>query len=82
MGKGLKSAAIVTGILAGSGFVFYRFVLSDNARDGLKFASSAIAESYRVIKKTIDETLGIVMEESNIVSAVDRTERAWEKIGY
>ena len=82
MFKGLRNAVIVAGVIVGGTYAFYRFGLSDGARNGLKFAYNTVKESYTLITNTIDKTLGIVVKENDANRAVDAAEAQWEAIGY
>lgn len=80
--KGIKRLIVTTGVLACGGYVVYHFVLSDTAKNAMKFAYNAIKESYSVISNTLDDALGLVVKEEDIQNIESSTRKQWENIGF
>lgn len=80
--KGLRNTLIVAGVMAGGVYLFYQYGLSDGAKNGLKFAYNAIKESSDLITSTIDNAVGIVVEDKSATASAEATRKQWEAIGF
>lgn len=73
---------VVVATAAGVGYVVYREVLSDEARENLKKMVQTVKKSYDRINEVISSVRGDVMPEDGPLPNVQTTMRQWKDLGY
>lgn len=80
--KKLLGGMVVVATAAGVGYVVYREVLSDEARESLKKMIQTVKTSYDRINEVISSVRGDVMPEDGPLPNVQTTMRQWKDLGY
>ena len=80
--KKLLGGMVVVATAACVGYVVYREVLSDEARENLKKMVQTVKKSYDRINEVISSVRGDVMPEDGPLPNVQTTMRQWYDLGY
>ena len=80
--KKLLGGIVVMATAAGIGYVVYKEVLSDEARENIKKMVETVKTSYDRINDVITSVRGDVMPEDGPLPNVQTTMRQWKDLGY
>lgn len=80
--KKLLGGMVVVATAAGVGYVVYREVLSDEARENIKKMVQTVKTSYDRINEVIRSVKGDVMPDDGPLPNVQTTMRQWKDLGY
>ena len=78
----LLGGMVVIATVAGIGYVVYKEVLSDEARENIKKMVETVKTSYDRINDVITSVRGDVMPEDGPLPNVQTTMRQWKDLGY
>ena len=78
----LLGGMVVIATAAGIGYVVYKEVLSDEARENIKKMVETVKTSYDRINDVITSVRGEVMPENGPLPNVQTTMRQWKDLGY
>lgn len=78
----LLGGMVVIATAAGIGYVVYKEVLSDEARENIKKMVETVKTSYDRINDVITSVRGDVMPEDGPLPNVQTTMRQWKDLGY
>lgn len=77
----LRTTLIVVGVVGAAGAIAYRLLLTDDAREDLETALSAVRTSIDRITTVMDDVRGHEMRE-DVLPNREATMADWEAIGY
>lgn len=80
--KKLLATALVIASAAGIGYVVYRDVLSEEARENVQRMVETARDSYERIHEVIASVRGDVMTDDGLLPNVQVTMRQWRDLGY
>lgn len=78
----LLGGIVVMATAAGIGYVVYKEVLSDEARDNIKKMVETVKTSYDRINEVITSVRGDIMPDDGPLPNVQTTMRQWKDLGY
>lgn len=78
----LLGGMVVIATAAGIGYVAYKEVLSDEARENIKKMVETVKTSYDRINEVITSVRGDVMPDDGPLPNVQTTMRQWKDLGY
>ncbi len=78
----LLGGMVVIATAAGIGYVVYKEVLSDEARENIKKMIETVKTSYDRINEVITSVRGDVMPDDGPLPNVQTTMRQWKDLGY
>lgn len=80
--KKLLRSAVVIATAAGVGYVVYKEVLSDEAKQNIKKMVETVKTSYERINEVINSVRGDVMSDDGPLPNVQTTMQQWKDLGY
>ena len=80
--KKLIRGVVVIATAAGVGYVVYKEVLSDEAKENINKMVDTVKISYRRINEAINSVRGDVMPDDGLLPNVQTTMRQWKDLGY
>lgn len=80
--KKLIRGVVVIATAAGVGYVVYKEVLSDEAKENINKMVDTVKISYRRINEAINSVRGDVMPDDGPLPNVQTTMRQWKDLGY
>ena len=80
--KKLLRSAVVIATAAGVGYVVYKEVLSDEAKQNIKKMVETVKTSYERINEVINSVSGDVMPDDGPLPNVQTTMQQWKDLGY
>lgn len=80
--KKLLRGVVVIATAAGVGYVVYKEVLSDEAKENINKMVDTVKTSYRRINEVINSLRGDVMPDDGPLPNVQTTMRQWKDLGY
>lgn len=80
--KKLLRSAVVIATAAGVGYVVYKEVLSDEAKQIIKKMVETVKTSYERINEVINSVRGDVMPDDGPLPNVQTTMQQWKDLGY
>ena len=80
--KKLLRGVVVIATAAGVGYVVYKEVLSDEAKENINKMVDTVKTSYRRINEVINSLRGDVMPDDGPLPNVQTTMRQWKYLGY
>lgn len=78
----IKNLLIGSIVVAGTGYLVYRRLLSDNAKAEVKNMAHSVATSYTRISELVESMTGQVIEDPSMLPNVQVTKKQWEQLGY
>lgn len=80
--KKLLRSAVVIATAAGVGYVVYKEVLSEEAKQNIKKMVETVKTSYERINEVITSVRGDVMPDDGPLPNVQITMQQWKDLGY
>ena len=80
--KKLLRGVVVIATAAGVGYMVYKEVLSDEAKENINKMVDTVKTSYRRINEVINLVRGDVMPDDGPLPNVQTTMRQWKDLGY
>lgn len=80
--KKLLRGVVVIATAAGVGYVVYKEVLSDEAKQNIKKMVETVETSYESINEVINSVRGDVMPDDGPLPNVQTTMQQWKDLGY
>ena len=80
--KKLFRGVVVIATAAGVGYVVYKEVLSDEAKQNIKKMVETVETSYERINEVINSVRGDVMPDDGPLPNVQTTMQQWKDLGY
>lgn len=80
--KKLLRSAVVIATAAGVGYVVYKEVLSDEAKQNIKKMVETVKTSYERKNEVINSVRGDVMPDDGPLPNVQTTMQQWKDLGY
>lgn len=80
MGR-LRTTLVLAGAIGATGFAAYRLLLTDDAREHVEMAASAVRTSVERIMTVMDDVKGHEMRE-DVLPNREATIADWEALGY
>lgn len=80
--KKLLRGVVVIATAAGVGYVVYKEVLSDEAKENINKMVDTVKTSYARINEVINSVRGDVMPDDGPLPNVQTTMRQWKDLGY
>jgi hypothetical protein len=80
--KKLLRGVVVIATAAGVGYMVYKEVLSDEAKENINKMVDTVKTSYRRINEVINSVRGDVMPDDGPLPNVQTTMRQWKDLGY
>lgn len=80
--KKLLRSAVVIATAAGVGYVVYKEVLSDEAKQNIKKMVETVKTSYERINEVINSVRSDVMPDDGPLPNVQTTMQQWKDLGY
>lgn len=78
----IKNLLIGSIIVAGTGYLVYRHLLSDNAKAEVKKMAHSVSVSYARISELVESMSGQVVDDPSVLPNVQVTKKQWEQLGY
>lgn len=78
----IKNLLIGSIVVAGTGYLVYRRLLSDNAKVEVKKMAHSVAESYTRVSQLVESMTGQVIDDPGALPNVQVTKKQWEQLGY
>lgn len=78
----IKNLLIGSIVVAGTGYLVYRRLLSDNAKVEVKKMAHSVAVSYTRVSQLVESMTGKVIDDPNVLPNVQVTKKQWEQLGY
>lgn len=78
----IKNFLIGSIIVAGTGYLIYRRLLSDNAKAEVKKMAHSLSVSYARISELVESMAGQVIDDPSVLPNVQVTKKQWEQLGY
>lgn len=79
--KRLVGWTVTFAALAGAGILFYKFMLSDEAKQSISTAAQSVRKSCEDIASRVNDLYGTEMEE-DVTQHQREVARQWERLGY
>lgn len=73
---------VVTATLVGAGYLVYREVLSDEAKQNIEKMVNTVKVSYKRINDVIASVRGDIMTDDGPLPNVQATMQQWKDLGY
>lgn len=80
--KKLMGCVVVTATLVGAGYLVYREVLSDEAKQNIDKMVNTVKVSYKRINDVIASVRGDIMTDDGPLPNVQATMQQWKDLGY
>jgi hypothetical protein len=80
--KKLLRGVVVIATAAGVGYMVYKEVLSDEAKENINKMVDTVKTSYRRINEVINSVRGDVIPDDGPLPNVQTTMRQWKDLGY
>lgn len=80
--KKLMGCVVVTATLVGAGYLVYREVLSDEAKQNIVKMVNTVKVSYKRINDVIASVRGDIMTDDGPLPNVQATMQQWKDLGY
>ena len=80
--KKLMGCVVVTATLVGAGYLVYREVLSDEAKQNIEKMVNTVKVSYKRINDVIASVRGNIMTDDGPLPNVQATMQQWKDLGY
>lgn len=80
--KKLMGCVVVTATLVGAGYLVYREVLSDEAKQNIVKMVNTVKVSYKRINDVITSVRGDIMTDDGPLPNVQATMQQWKDLGY
>jgi hypothetical protein len=80
--KKLLRGVVVIATAAGVGYVVYKEVLTDEAKENINKMVDTVKTSYRRINEVINSVRGDVIPDDGPLPNVQTTMRQWKDLGY
>ncbi|MEE8674351.1 hypothetical protein [Tractidigestivibacter scatoligenes] len=80
--KKLLRGVVVIATAAGVGYVVYKEVLSDEAKENINKMVDTVKTSYERINEVFNSVRGDVMPDDEPLPNVQTTMRQWKDLGY
>lgn len=80
--KKLMGCVVVTATLVGAGYLVYREVLSDEAKQNIEKMVNTVKVSYKRINDEIASVRGDIMTDDGPLPNVQATMQQWKDLGY
>ena len=78
----IKNFLIGSIVVAGTGYLVYSRLLSDNAKAEVKFLAHSVSVSYARISELVESMTGQVVDDPSVLPNVQVTKKQWEQLGY
>lgn len=78
----IKNLLIGSIVVAGTGYLVYRRLLSDNAKAEVKKMAHSVAMSYTRISELVESMTGQVVDDPSVLPNVQVANKQWEQLGY
>lgn len=78
----IKNFLIGSIIVAGTGYLLYDRLLSDNAKAEVKKMAHSVSMSYTRISELVESMTGQVVDDPSVLPNVQVTKKKWEQLGY
>ena len=79
--KKLRTTLTIAALAAGTVYLAYRLLLSDEANASLTRGARAVTDPVERMCKLVDDAQGSVMEE-DVLPNRQRTEQQWDALGF
>lgn len=80
--KTIRNTIVATAVLCVAGAVAYQFLLDEEAKEGLRSVSRAIADSYTTLSTLVDEHIGTLMDEDVVAQNRQDIRDKWAELGF
>lgn len=77
-----KNFLIGSIVVAGTGYLVYRRLLSDNAKAEVRKMAHSVSMSYSRISELVESMTGQVIDDPGVLPNVQVTKKQWEQLGY
>ena len=78
----IKNLFIGSIVVAGTGYLVYRRLLSDNAKAEVKKLAHSVSVSSTRISELVESMTGQVIDDPSVLPNVQVTKKQWEQLGY
>lgn len=78
----IKNFLIGSIVVAGTGYLVYRRLLSDNAKAEVKKLAHSVSVSYARISGLVESMTGQVIDDPSALPNVQVTKKQWAQLGY
>lgn len=78
----IKNFLIGSIVVAGTGYLVYSRLLSDNAKSEVNKMAHSVSVSYTRISELVESMTGQVIEDPSMLPNVQVTKKQWEQLGY
>lgn len=78
----IKNFLIGSIVVAGTGYLVYRRLLSDNAKAEVRKMAHLVSVSYSRISELVESMTGQVIDDPGVLPNVQVTKKQWEQLGY
>lgn len=69
-------------VVAGTGYLVYDRLLSDNAKVEVKKLAHSVVVSYTRLSQLVESMAGQVIDDPGMLPNVQVTKKQWEQLGY
>lgn len=77
-----KNFLIGSIVVAGTGYLVYRRLLSDNAKAEVRKMAHSVSVSYSRISELVESMTAQVIDDPGVLPNVQVTKKQWEQLGY
>ena len=78
----IKNFLIGSIVVAGTGYLVYDRLLSDNAKAEVKKMAHSVSVSYTRRSELVESMTGQVIDDPSMLPNVQVTKKQWEQLGY
>ena len=78
----IKNFLIGSIVVAGTGYLVYDRLLSDNAKAEVKKLAHSVSVGYTRISELVESMTGQVIDDPSMLPNVQVTNKQWEQLGY
>lgn len=78
----IKNFLIGSIVVAGTGYLVFSHLLSDNAKAEVKKMAHSVTASYTRISELVESMTGQVIDDPSVLPNVQVTKKQWEQLGY
>lgn len=77
-----RGKLVLAGLIVGSAVAAYRFLLTDDARENLRKAATAIADGYEKVSDALGVSRSYAGESDILAHDREELRQEWENVGF
>lgn len=80
--KTIRNTMIATTVVCVAGLLAYQYLLDEEAKEGLRSVSRAVADSYTTLSTLVEEHIGTLMDEETVAQNRQDIRDKWAELGF